>query len=487
MNRLQGAAETLRSGFERQFQSTGSASLFVGLACNLAFVGQVYFWPALWHTSAFTLSYTDATYIAEFLCALVLGLHLGRGGTPWISGRVLWIAALLVQITLVAYCIMFELGIDAPDGVNWLFGAVFGVYLPLAMVSWLEVHMDLDASSVVWNIMLSALFASFAIWVFSGLVGVKICACMALLLFIATFVLTRKLKVARAETTLAPASEEADVKAFRYSASATFLFSFAFITAISFAGIAGDTASFATGAFFAPMLLICVLALLVNVSAFPLASIAVPAIVMATIATSSLHIDPALSFDLAALGMFLFLAYAVVLLCGALRGNARGAAMALLRLMVAFTAGCIIGRVCMALCFQFAGDFASDILVVLSVVTANAAMVILIRRGAVLRRSGEVFGAEEEEVPEQVAQSRRAAEIDRVAAEANLGEREKEVLVLLLEGKSASEVARALVVANGTAKSHIRHVYKKLGIHSREELFGLFDEGREVSQPRPLA
>lgn len=32
-----------------------------------------------------------------------------------------------------------------------------------------------------------------------------------------------------------------------------------------------------------------------------------------------------------------------------------------------------------------------------------------------------------------------------------------------------------MTIANGTAKSHIRHVYKKLGIHSREELFDLFE------------
>ena len=37
--------------FEEHFRSAGSISLFVGLACNLAFVGQVYFWPAMWHTS----------------------------------------------------------------------------------------------------------------------------------------------------------------------------------------------------------------------------------------------------------------------------------------------------------------------------------------------------------------------------------------------------------------------------------------------------
>lgn len=477
MNRLERAAATLRSGFEEQFQAVGSASLFVGLACNLAFVGQVYFWPAMWHTSALMVSYTDATYVAELLCAIVLVLR-GRRGCPLLpSGRALWILAVLVQATLVAYCVMFELGVEVPDPLNWVFGGVFGVYLPVSMVSWIVVHAGLRPSAVVWNIMLAAMFAGFAIWIFSGLVGVKICACMAVLLFIATFVLARKLRGVRDD--MGPREAEAAGKFFQYPVSATFLFSFAFITAISFAGIDGANASFAAGAFFAPMLLVCAVGLLVNVAAFPLTSIAVPAIVMATISASSLDIDPALSFDLAALGMFLFLAYATVLLCAGVRGDRRKAAMGLLNLMVAFTGGCIVGRLSMVACFVFAEHFASDIMVILSVLAANAAMFALIRRGLMTRRADGVLEGRAAPDPDEARAAARREAIDRLAAEHNLGEREKEVLALLLEGKSASEVARDMVVANGTVKSHIRHVYKKLGIHSREELFEMFGAPRD--------
>lgn len=52
MKHLRDTIAGLRLGFEEHFRSAGSISLFVGLACNLAFVGQVYFWPAIWHTSA---------------------------------------------------------------------------------------------------------------------------------------------------------------------------------------------------------------------------------------------------------------------------------------------------------------------------------------------------------------------------------------------------------------------------------------------------
>lgn len=81
MKRLWNTIAGLRLGFEEHFRGAGSISLFVGLACNLAFVGQVYFWPSMWHTTAFMFSYTDASYVAELLCALMLGWRLRRGGT----------------------------------------------------------------------------------------------------------------------------------------------------------------------------------------------------------------------------------------------------------------------------------------------------------------------------------------------------------------------------------------------------------------------
>lgn len=43
MKRLWNTIAGLRLGFEEHFRGAGSISLFVGLACNLAFVGQVYF------------------------------------------------------------------------------------------------------------------------------------------------------------------------------------------------------------------------------------------------------------------------------------------------------------------------------------------------------------------------------------------------------------------------------------------------------------
>ncbi len=51
--------------------------------------------------------------------------------------------------------------------------------------------------------------------------------------------------------------------------------------------------------------------------------------------------------------------------------------------------------------------------------------------------------------------------------------RRAEVLALLLQGKSAGQIAQDLVVAQGTVKAHIHGIYQALGVHSRDELFEL--------------
>jgi DNA-binding CsgD family transcriptional regulator len=57
-----------------------------------------------------------------------------------------------------------------------------------------------------------------------------------------------------------------------------------------------------------------------------------------------------------------------------------------------------------------------------------------------------------------------------------LTQREGEVLLLLAQRKSTADIEDELIIANGTAKAHINHVYQKLGVHSREELLDLIGD-----------
>lgn len=63
-----------------------------------------------------------------------------------------------------------------------------------------------------------------------------------------------------------------------------------------------------------------------------------------------------------------------------------------------------------------------------------------------------------------------------VAKRYGLSQREEEVLLLLAQRKTVGAIERELFIANGTAKTHIRHIYRKLDIHSREDLFDLLEQ-----------
>ncbi|WP_028051243.1 response regulator transcription factor [Cellulomonas sp. URHD0024] len=50
-----------------------------------------------------------------------------------------------------------------------------------------------------------------------------------------------------------------------------------------------------------------------------------------------------------------------------------------------------------------------------------------------------------------------------------LSEREREVLALIGAGRSNTEIAHALVISMATVKTHVRHVFAKLGLRDRAQ------------------
>ncbi|MCI9628771.1 MAG: helix-turn-helix transcriptional regulator [Eggerthellaceae bacterium] len=68
--------------------------------------------------------------------------------------------------------------------------------------------------------------------------------------------------------------------------------------------------------------------------------------------------------------------------------------------------------------------------------------------------------------------------IESFGAEWSLSNREMEVLPLLLSGKTATYISEKLFIARGTTKTHIYNIYRKMGIHSKMEMFDMFEEYR---------
>lgn len=69
--------------------------------------------------------------------------------------------------------------------------------------------------------------------------------------------------------------------------------------------------------------------------------------------------------------------------------------------------------------------------------------------------------------------SRIGVKCDEVSEQFGLTSREAEILTLLAQGRKQGEIARDLYIAPSTVKTHIKHLYQKLGVHSRRELSDL--------------
>lgn len=68
------------------------------------------------------------------------------------------------------------------------------------------------------------------------------------------------------------------------------------------------------------------------------------------------------------------------------------------------------------------------------------------------------------------------AKVNSVAQAYALSPRQKEVLLLLARGRNASYIMNELCVSNATVKSHIYSVYRKLGVHTQQELIDLIED-----------
>lgn len=67
----------------------------------------------------------------------------------------------------------------------------------------------------------------------------------------------------------------------------------------------------------------------------------------------------------------------------------------------------------------------------------------------------------------------RTALCDHLSSKHRLSPREDEILRLYAQGLNGPQIERELFIAEGTLKTHTRHIYEKLGISSRKELYAL--------------
>lgn len=81
----------------------------------------------------------------------------------------------------------------------------------------------------------------------------------------------------------------------------------------------------------------------------------------------------------------------------------------------------------------------------------------------------EVDVLETEPIAMAAAVEARVLTVDEYADERNFTRRERDVFPLMLQGRGSKSIAEKLVISDNTAKSHIRSIYAKCGVHTRAE------------------
>lgn len=79
------------------------------------------------------------------------------------------------------------------------------------------------------------------------------------------------------------------------------------------------------------------------------------------------------------------------------------------------------------------------------------------------------------EAEAKARQGRFRRQCEMVADRYLLSRREAEVLFLLAKGRNAAFIQEKLFISEGTARTHMRHIYAKLNVHSQKELMDLVE------------
>lgn len=231
--------------------------LLVGMACNFAFVTQVFFAPAMTHVTPFMLSFTDMSYVFGALCAAFL-LVRSRGSLPRMSMPLLWGLSLAMAVLFALYGLLIT---DVNDiasvnfATNAMFlvgGTLFGAYLAYVIPLWLRVCAAHDPEEIVWTILLAGALGSVLVWFLGDMGPARLLVASDSMLLLGTYMLGRA--VAAAQESVFSRSGESDgeqklpVRLF----AACFLMAFAFAIAISSAESRGASSSYATGTFSRP-------------------------------------------------------------------------------------------------------------------------------------------------------------------------------------------------------------------------------------------
>lgn len=138
--------------------------------------------------------------------------------------------------------------------------------------------------------------------------------------------------------------------------------------------------------------------------------------------------------------------------------------------MAAVNAGALAGTFLGSVLVSFLplGERALSLLAVACIVLTMVSLLFLLDDRAMV----ELINASRER---PVAPRRFALRVEEVARDAGLTPRETQVLALAAKGRTMQRIQEELGISAGTANTHLNHVYRKLGVHDRQEMLDLLE------------
>lgn len=115
------------------------------------------------------------------------------------------------------------------------------------------------------------------------------------------------------------------------------------------------------------------------------------------------------------------------------------------------------------------GSVTEPIILMLALLTA----VVLLATGSA--RSGSLFTDDGGVAGAVSTDDELTRKIDAIVQSYLLTEREGEILTMLVKGRSFAKISERLYVSENTTKTHVKNIYRKTDVHSKQELMDLVD------------
>lgn len=350
-----------------------------------------------------------------------------------------------------------------------LMGAIsLELYVVVLIVFWFEVYRGLALETVSCSLLASIVLGSLLSWFLMGMQFDRRVVGMLLIMLLSGLALLSALNSA-----VSKGEEEAPAVPFPASPLVVaFLFSFSFMLSVSFVGFDYWYTDTGWSIFWPAAFVLGAIALFFKrINIGTLLYVALMLVVTGILLASFMHVGTSLILSLASMGFSVHVAYMIILFSEFSKHSKWKPVQLASFLILAVYAGCILGRpVAWAIEAYAQWEMARMLIVTGLIVGVIACTLLCMNSRTIVLYSKYRFRQPGQSKAKPICQS---ALITEYAIECRLGDREQEALGLLLQGKTAAQIADEMFVAHGTAKAHIRHIYRKFGIHTREELFSL--------------